>query len=141
MKNIPSWLILAVGELGQKEVSGKESNPRIVEYLTSVGQLGIDEIPWCSAFVNWIMESNYIKGTDSAMAKSWSNWGKHTELRRGAIVIFNRGKDPRSGHVSILLDLCEDEDLIYCIGGNQRDRVSISAYKSKDVVASRWPKI
>lgn len=140
MNRLPFWLTLAIDELGVKEVPGLATNPRIAEYLETVGMPGNDEIAWCSAFMNWDMKMSFIKGTGSPMARSWCTWGIPVELRRGAVVVFKRGDNPIYGHVSLALDFSPGENLVYCIGGNQRNRVAVTAYPTQDIVAIRWPK-
>jgi len=75
----PSWLEVAKAELGTKEIIGPAANPRILEYLKTVHIKDIkdakDEVPWCSAFVNWVMLSSNLQGTGSAVARSWIFWG------------------------------------------------------------------
>ena len=77
------WLEIAEREQGVAEVPGAGDNPRVVDYLmsTTLGSLENqnDETPWCSAFVNWCMEQAGIKGTNSAWARSWLDWGKEPE--------------------------------------------------------------
>ena len=98
---IPKWLQIAREELGQAEIPGPKSNPRIVEYLKST-DLGPpddqqDETPWCSAFVNWCIKQAGLKGTNSAAAASWRHWGVELEDGRlGCVVVMTR---PGGNHV------------------------------------------
>ena len=71
------WIAVAKEEVGVKEIAGKDHNPKIIEYhsLTS-GKFQDDETPWCSSFVNWVMFQVGIKGTNSAGAYSWKDWGQ-----------------------------------------------------------------
>ncbi len=136
------WMDIAMAELGVKEVNGKGHNPRILEYLqsTTIGSWGAgrDETAWCSAFVNWVMEEAGIEGTNSAMARSWLNWGrKIDEPVVGCIVVLKRGTG-NSGHVAF----CADEPgnaFVYLLGGNQSDSVCVQYYKLKDVLGYRLP--
>ena len=57
------WMEYALQEYGTREIAGRRSNPRVEEYLRSVGNHGSDETAWCSAFVNWCMEQAGIRGT------------------------------------------------------------------------------
>ncbi len=50
------WMSTAIGETGQKEIKGKEHNPRIIEYHSTTGGFKDDETPWCASFCNWVME-------------------------------------------------------------------------------------
>lgn len=142
MNKIPYWLTVAIDELGEHEIAGDANNPRIQEYLSTVNLRDRpDEVPWCSAFVNWALQLAGVAGTGLANARSFETWGEPIkDIRRGAVVVIPRGKESWMGHVALVLDYNEDEEVVYLIGGNQRDRVSIMAvYKSK-IIAVRWPK-
>ena len=141
MTKFPFWLQLALDELGTKEFPGVAVNPRIAEYLATVGMPSDDGIGWCSGFVEWCFEHSFIKGTKNALARSWTTWGEKSDLRHGAVVVFRRGSDQKLGHVNFLLDYGLGENVVYGIGGNQRDRVSISPYLVENIVAVRWPKL
>lgn len=137
--NVPKWLDIAMGELGQAEVGGPEANPRIAEYLATVNQAGDDEIAWCSAFVNWCMIESGIKGTNKPNARSWLDWGEqiHDPLV-GCVVIFKRGTSSWQGHVAFYLDRNSD-GLVHVLGGNQGNRVCMAQYQSANLLGFRWP--
>jgi uncharacterized protein (TIGR02594 family) len=136
----PSWLLTALKELGQSEIKGAKHNKRIIEYhsLTTLKATD-DETPWCSSFTNWVLDQNKIKGTGSAAAISWLNWGQKTEPKLGAITIVTRASDtnPNAAHVGFLW--CDANDRIFIIGGNQGDKVSIAPYRTSSVIGYRWP--
>lgn len=135
--NRPIWLDIAIGELGQKEIDGEKDNPRITGYFkaTNYGEAK-DEVPWCSAFINWIMDKSNIKGTRSAAALSWLDWGKSLEKPKlGCIVVFSRDG---GGHVGLFLD--EDENEIFVLGGNQSNAVTKAWYPKDRLRGYRWPK-
>jgi uncharacterized protein (TIGR02594 family) len=136
------WFKIAQHELGVTEVPGPGDNPRIVEYLKST-TLGSpdnrnDETPWCSAFANWCMEQAGIKGTNSAWARSWLNWGREPtdeEWGEGIIVILERGAN--SGHVGFLDDW--DDNRVRLLGGNQGDKVGYAWFPMDRVLGYRVP--
>lgn len=105
----PPWLKTAFTELGEREIAGRKSNPDIERFLQStvVGPLVpvADEVPWCSAFVNFCMEQNGLKGTSNRLARSWLTWGRDTKQpTRGCVVVFDRpGGGPQAGHVASYL--------------------------------------
>lgn len=137
--NVPTWLDIAMGELGQAEYPGPEANPRIVEYLKTVFQPGDDEIAWCSAFVNWCMIKAGLQGTGLPNARSWLNWGmKIKEPMVGCVTVFKRGSSSWQGHVAFYLDQ-SSEGLIHVLGGNQGNRVSMAQYLSANLLGFRWP--
>jgi uncharacterized protein (TIGR02594 family) len=137
--NKPTWLDIAEHEIGTKEINGPKSNERIIEYhaCTSL-KATTDETAWCSAFVNWCMRHAGLKGTNSAAARSWLQWG--VELKApvpGCIVIFKRGAPP-SGHVAFYASDVGN-DYIKVLGGNQGDQVKYSNYPKQDILGYRWP--
>ena len=139
------WYASARGEIGVSEVKGKRRhNNRIIEYhrSTKLGKTlaSRDETPWCSSFVNWCMEQNGMKGTDSALARSWLNWGevlaKPTE---GCVVVFARPKAGKNaGHVGFYVR--ETAERIRVLGGNQSNKVQESNYGKGTLLGYRWPK-
>lgn len=132
---IPKHISVAIGELGTKEILGDEHNPRILEYLKSVGLPGRDEIPWCAAFVNWCLKEAGFNGTGKGLAKSYLSWGMECGPSIGAIAIMNRGVDHTKGHVSFVLQ--DNGDFVYTIGGNQRDSVTITTVLRKNIISFR----
>jgi len=134
---INDHLIIALNEIGVKEISGSDYNPRIAEYLKSVQMRADDEIPWCAAFVNWCLEQAGCKGTQRPNAKSYLNWGYDIkEPVPGAIVVFDRGKYKWQGHVGFFLDMTPS--YVYLLGGNQQNKVSIRPYDKRRLKGYRW---
>jgi uncharacterized protein (TIGR02594 family) len=126
---------IAFNELGVKEVPGQDDNPRIIEYhATTLLRATDDEVPWCSAFVNWcVTQAGYI-GTNSAAAKSWLGWGKKLEEPvKGCICVLSR---IGGNHVGLFHDK-DDAGFIYILGGNQGDRVSISRFPISRLIEYR----
>ena len=132
---IPKHLTIAFKELGQQEIKGKQFNTRIGAYLSSVGLPKDDEIPWCAAFVNWVLKEAGIIGTNSGWAKSYIGWGKECDCEIGSIAVMNRGSNPAHGHVAFVLQ--ENRETVYTIGGNQNDRVSIAEVPKVKIISYR----
>lgn len=134
-----SWLSIARGEIGQKEIEGAKHNPRIVEYHKATSLKATDdETPWCSAFANWCMQQAGIKGTGQANARSWLEWGRKLEKPvSGCIVVLKRTSSPTSGHVGFYLET--QGDRIRVLGGNQSNSVKESFYPVSDVLGYRLP--
>lgn len=137
------WYEIAKSEVGVAEVGGKSrNNARILEYhqSTSLSKnlARYDETPWCSSFANWCMQNAGIKGTRSAMARSWLKWGKALdEPENGCIVVFARPKaGPKSGHVGFYAG--KHGDRIRVLGGNQSNSVKISSYSRDQLLGFRW---
>lgn len=141
MDSTPSapWLDIARREMHQVEVPGPKANPRIIEYhATTSLKATSDEVPWCSAFVNWVMEQAGIKGTGSAAARSWLKWGVPSMAKVGAIAIFKRGDNPAAGHVGFVVG-AHPGGYLEILGGNQSDQVKVSTFKVQNCLACRWP--
>lgn len=135
-------LRIAVHELGQKEISGPEHNPTIVNYAKEVGFTWIndDETPWCSIFVNWVAKKAELRYSNKLNARSWLQIGLVVDNapEPGDIVIFWRD-EPESwkGHVGIFFGFSHDSTRVYCLGGNQGNQVSVSAYPKETVLGFR----
>ena len=132
-------LKIAFNELGVEEIKGKKHNPEVLKYSEETGIKGIttDEIPWCSTFVNWVAWKAGLQYSGKPNARSWLNVGqKVTRPEPGDVVVFWR-ESPQSwkGHVGFFLGLSPDGKRVYCLGGNQGNRVSVSAYRLSTVLS------
>lgn len=134
--NIPQHLILAMQHIGTSEIPGPASNPEINKWLEVVGLPGDDEIPHCSAFVNYVLKGSAVPITGSGMARSFLNWGYDVPFRVGAIVVISRGVDPRFGHVGFILD--ESRGKLCILGANQMNRVGVNLYDANRLLGYRW---
>lgn len=138
--DLPAWLVAALEDLGRgvAEVAGGQNNPDIVAAHghTSLAAQD-DETPWCSSIMCAWLERAGIASTRSAAAASWRSWGRELpegEQRLGCIVVMSR---PGGNHVALYLD--EDDVGVYCLGGNQSDRVSVRRYSWANITNFRWP--
>lgn len=139
MSAAPSWLIVAREQLGVKELPGPATNPRIAEYLKSVHLHPEDEIPWCSAFVNWCIEKVAIDGTDRGNARSWLDWGTPCGPQLGAVcILWRESRLGSKGHVGFF-ERAEGASVVL-LGGNQGNQVCSAPYGSNRVLGYRWPK-
>lgn len=142
------WMKFATGELGKNE---KDDPARIKEYHAQGGGSSSwgGETPWCSSFANWCLKKAGYKGTGTAMARGYTNWGEDvstkTPIPYGAIVVVKGNRGPSSGHVCFYTG--ESGDRVKVIGGNQGSRnaqnggeVTNSSFKKSDIIAYRWPK-
>uniref|UniRef100_A0A7V4G8E4 TIGR02594 family protein n=1 Tax=Desulfobacca acetoxidans TaxID=60893 RepID=A0A7V4G8E4_9BACT len=83
------------------------------------------------------MERAGHQSTRSAAAASWRNWGKELPdggQRLGCVVVMSR---TGGNHVGLYLD--EDDVGVYCLGGNQGNRVSVRRYPWERITNFRWP--
>ena len=135
-------LKIAIAELGQKEISGPQDNPTIVNYAKEAGfdWVNDDETPWCSIFVNWVAKKAGLKDNGKANARSWLLEGLNVDAspEPGDVVIFWReSPDSWLGHVGFFLGFSIDSERVYCLGGNQGNQVSVSAYSFENVLGFR----
>lgn len=128
---------IAKKELGVHELMGDENEPRILEYFKCTDlQVTNDDVPWCSAFVNFCFQTAGGQGTRDAMARSWLKWGRAIkDPRPSDIVIFSRGFDGISGHVAFVYEW--HNSFMKCLGGNQHDKVCIEIYTKSRVLGYR----
>jgi len=136
----PPWLEAARAEAGVRTYPPGECNPRISEYHIGTNISGYDDkVSWCSSFVNWTLGKVGIVGTQSALARSWLEWGQPLEVPiLGCVVVLWR-VDPTSwkGHVGYYLR--HDSQSIYLMGGNQLESVREHSYALETVLSYRWP--
>ncbi|MEN8224727.1 MAG: TIGR02594 family protein [Bacteroidota bacterium] len=135
-------LKIAISELGQKEISGPEDNPTIVNYAKEAGFAWVDddETPWCSIFVNWVAKKAGLITSGKANARSWLLEGMNVDAapEPGDVVVFWRGTpDSWKGHVGFFFGFSIDGERVYCLGGNQGNQVSVSAYSIENVLGFR----
>lgn len=146
-------MAIANGEIGQAERIKKNgklvANPRVEEYLSAT--LGVDDpsVPWCSAWVNWVLKQAGVAGTWSRAAISFEHWGVpvwdssmlmadlYPKLETGQICVFHRNdpKNPRARHVGLLLGF--DGPDLHIISGNDRDAVRASWRSAVHLTAVR----
>lgn len=137
-----SLIKLAASQLGEKEVEGSDDhNDTIIKYAHEAGfdWVNDDETPWCSIFLNWLTKKCGLKGSNQANARSWLLTGRQvTNPEPGDVVVFWRDKpDSWKGHVGIFMGFSKDGTRVYCLGGNQGNQVSISAYHADTVLGYR----
>ncbi len=134
----PAWIAIAEKEIGVHEVRGGEA-PRILEYHSKTSlHAKEDEIPWCSAFVNWVMDKAGYKRTDSAAARSWVHYGQKLEhYEPYCIVVFRRGTGLQ-GHVGFAV--ADEGQMLKVLAGNQSDSVCYAHLPKARVIAYVWPR-
>lgn len=136
----PKWLTIARSYLGEEEIPGPEDSAFIMgcfsHTLYPLNQVR-DEVPWCAAFICRVLEEAGEVSTKSARALSYLNFGEESPLVPGALLVFQW---PNGNHHVTLLDHVIDDHELACIGGNQQNRVKISIYLKRHLVACRFPK-
>jgi uncharacterized protein (TIGR02594 family) len=132
-------LELAQRFVGLKEVEGKVANPQILAMLQLDNSWPQDDdVPWCSAFVNYICWLLRLPRSKSLMARSWLNVGMPIDLDATepgfSIIILKRGglNSPgpdvldAPGHVGFYAGKIPGQ--INVLGGNQGDCVSVMSF-------------
>ena len=134
-------LKIAFSQMGVKEISGPQHNDTIVNYAKESGfeWVNDDETAWCSIFVSWVALKCDLKRSKKANARSWLHVGANTaNPEPGDVVVFWR-ESPESwkGHVGFFTGFSKDGSRVYCLGGNQGNQVSVSAYPADTVLGFR----
>jgi uncharacterized protein (TIGR02594 family) len=135
---IPPWIRLAKTQVGIKEIRGGE-NPEILKYFKATNLRATeDEVPWCSAAMNWIMQQCHMVRSGSAAARSWLGFGtRQPGYRKYSIVVLRRGNSSWQGHVAFAVD--RKNGMIQCLGGNQADQYGYAWFSEKNVLGYFWP--
>lgn len=132
---------------GIQEVGGSVDNPQILAMLKLDNDWPEgDEVPWCSAFVNYIAWLLRLPRSKNLRARSWLTVGRGVsmdEVEVGDIIILKRGSGVQPGpevieapgHVGFYAG--RTGDLIEVLGGNQSDTVKISRYPVKKLLGIR----
>lgn len=129
---------LAQRFVGVKEVPGAGSNPQVLAFLRLDDSWPQgDDVPWCSAFANYVAWLLRLPRSKNLAARSWLNVGVPISLFQatlGDIVILKRGGGEQPGpevisapgHVGFYAG--HDGATVYVLGGNQGDSVSIAPF-------------
>lgn len=143
----PPWMKIALAEhaLNVREIAGAAVHPRIKLYHSHTSlKATSDEVPWCSSFVNYVMDTVGFPGTHSAAARSWWTWGRPIDgAKYGAIAVLRRGgsrnpNDKGPGHVAFVID--SRPGFVILLGGNQSNAITIAEFPAGDVFGYRWPR-
>lgn len=143
-KTITSAIIYAAAlkHLGTAEVKGKASNPKIRAWIKQAAQWldGDDSATaWCGCFRGAI---GLATGTgvprEHYRAASWATWGQAVDItnaaawQKGDTIVMTR---PGGNHVC-LFDRLEG-NVVFCLGGNQGDAVTIDPYPRRRITHIR----
>lgn len=135
----PPWMPIAKKYIGFKERPG---NRGIDEFVagSKTGNIGD---PWCAIFVNFCLETAGVKGSRSAMARSFE---KHPGFVRldgpayGAIgTLWRQSRASGLGHVFFYKGH-DAKGRIVGIGGNQSDGVNEQVQPANRFNGYYWPK-
>lgn len=134
-------LDIAKQYLGQNENQNTQTLGSF--FQKSLGQ-NIDPrvTPWCAAFVNSVLASSGMKGTNSLAARSFLNYGQSVDNpSNGDIVVLSRGNDPQKGHVGFFagFENRDGQQFVKILGGNQNDGVNVKSFPASMVLGYRSP--
>lgn len=87
----------------------------------------------CARNVNSALAERGIKGTGSALAKSFLAWGRKSPPVPGAVAIFNRGRNPKAGHVAIVHKVLPNGTMIYVNPSASKQRWVIGPYRGRPI--------
>jgi len=132
--------VLAQRFIGIPEVPGSGDNPQILAMLKLDDPWPQhDEVPWCSAFANYVCWLLRLPRSKRLNARSWLDVGAAVELddaRPGFdVVILDRPPNPESGHVGFYSG--HDADSVFLLGGNQGDTVSVRPFSRSRLLGVR----
>jgi uncharacterized protein (TIGR02594 family) len=139
MTREPLWLEIARSHIGEAAIAGPSANPYIVGLYALSGhpEIKTDEVAWCAAFCNGILNETGIPGTHSLAANSFMRLGEALDRPRvGALAVWPH-------HVAIVSQVHADGSFS-AIGGNQGHAQGMSAvteakFKLGTPAQFRWP--
>jgi len=134
--------------IGVEEIEGAVSNPMILAMLRLDNKWPAgDEVPWCSAFCNWIAWLLRLPRSKSLAARSWLRVGKPIPLAQAElgfdVVILSRGSGSQPGpeviaapgHVGFYAGT--EGGRVLLLAGNQGDMVNVSPFATNRVLGVR----
>lgn len=126
--------------IGTKEIPGNVDNPAVLSWLKLDGDWPQhDEVPWCSAFTNYVAWLLRLPRSKSLAARSWLGVGTPIDIQDARVgfdvVILKRDPNPASGHVGFFAGV--EGGKVLLLGGNQGNRVCVSDYDYNRVIGVR----
>lgn len=143
---------------GESEVSGPESNPRLLEAIKSFkASSWVDDdstFPYCSVLMNVCANRLDHPGTASVVVSPWFNTATPALARSwiyapqsdpvlpenaipGDVVIFERPGSPWSGHVALHVRRDDNTPGVWALGANQSNGVNIQLFQNKVLACRR----
>jgi uncharacterized protein (TIGR02594 family) len=140
---------LAQRFIGIKETPGNMSNAQVLAMLRldNAWPQG-DDVPWCSAFANYIAWLLRLPRSKDLRARSWLKVGTPINITEAKaendIVVIKRGGTDQPGpdvidapgHVGFFAGV-NDSTTILILGGNQGDEVNISTFPMSRLLGIR----
>ena len=143
----PRYIVEAEALLGEKEIAGKLSNPKIKELYADAGVPSVvsDEVPWCAAFVGACLARANQPNTGTLLARDYrseaflkkcEDHGKKPVLH--SIGVMRRGNSGWEGHVGFVVGF--DAKTVTLLGGNQSDSVKLQSFPREKFIGFATPK-
>lgn len=144
----------AASTKGPEASSASTSPTKFAETMVGKGELsdrselrnylgGVDPASeaWCATFVNASLDKSNIKGTGSAVATSFLNWGESVgvgDVKRDDVIVESRGRNPgqTGGHVGLATGRVKG-NLIEMLSGNYKNGVGLKWVQSNQVQIRR----
>lgn len=134
--------------VGTDEVAGSLDNPLLMAMLKLDNKWPqSDEVPWCSAFVNFVCWLLRLPRSKSLLARSWLSVGSERMLSSAItgydVVILKRGSGEQPGpedttapgHVGFYAG--HSGGFVQILGGNQSNTVKVSSYPVARILGIR----
>ena len=143
---------IALRFTGIKEVAGTASNPQIMAMLSLDQEWpDDDEVPWCSAFINYVAWLLRLPRSKNLRARSWLEVGWPVSVTKAIVgfdvVVLSRGQGEQPGpevikapgHVGLFsgIEDISDDNNVCVLGGNQANTVSVAPYPIARVLGIR----
>ncbi len=136
--------------MGVKETPGADSNPQFLAMLRlDESWPSGDDVPWCSAFVNFVAWLLRLPRSKKLYARSWLDVGEPVLLGAAEpgfdVVVLTRGKelpppatgpDTRPAHVGFFAGR-DGARSVLVLGGNQGDAVSVASFPADRILGIR----
>ena len=127
---------------GMREVAGPSSNPEILAFFKELGYDYVNDdstTAWCSAALSFYAKKCGYEYNKTLAARDWLRIPKQIVVLKpqlGDIAVFWR-ESPSSwkGHVGIFI--ARDGNIIYTLGGNQENQISIVGYPIDQLLGFR----
>ncbi len=133
-------LVEVLSHYGMKEVSGPESNTEILTFFTELGYDWVNDdstTAWCSAMLSYYAKKCGYEYNKTLSARDWLKMPIMVlKPSVGDVVVFWRESlQSWKGHVGLFI--AWDKNIVYCLGGNQSNMLSISAYPRDQLLGFR----
>lgn len=126
----------ALSYYGLNETYDGKVNPKLLHIINEVSEVQVkNNIPWCTAFVSYILKINRHEYSKKLNARSYLELGRkvvNPEIGQIA-VLWRESLDSWKGHVGFFIS--ETKNKIYLLGGNQNNTVCIKSYPKQRLLS------